>query len=93
VVYFPLLVALGAGAEVSPQMERLCRFSGDLSYPLYMTHYSVIWIWGDFAGKYKLTTGGLGPAVTCGVVIMVAFACAVMVLYDKPVRAYLRAKW
>jgi peptidoglycan/LPS O-acetylase OafA/YrhL len=93
VVYFPLLLVLGAGATVSPKMERLCRFSGDLSYPLYMTHYSVIWIWGDFAEKHKLATRGMAPEVTLGVITMVAFACLVMVAYDKPVRAYLRAKW
>lgn len=93
VVYFPLLVVLGAGAKVSPRIERLCRFSGDLSYPLYMTHYSVIWMWGDFAGKHKLATGELASAVVCGVVIMVAFAYVVMVAYDKPLRSYLRAKW
>lgn len=93
VIYFPLLVVLGAGAAVSPRVERLCKFSGDLSYPLYMTHYSVIWIWGDFASKHKLATGGLAPAVVYGVVTMVAFAYVVMVTYDKPVRAYLRANW
>jgi peptidoglycan/LPS O-acetylase OafA/YrhL len=94
VVYFPLLVALGAGATISPKVERLCRFSGDLSYPLYMTHYSAIWIWGDFAEKHKLATGGpaLALDVTCGVVTMVAFACLVMVAYDKPMRAYLRSR-
>jgi peptidoglycan/LPS O-acetylase OafA/YrhL len=93
ILYFPLLIALGAGATVSPRVERLCRFSGDLSYPLYMTHYSVIWIWGDFAVKHKLATRGLAPDVICGVTIMVAFAYVVMVAYDKPVRAYLRARW
>jgi peptidoglycan/LPS O-acetylase OafA/YrhL len=93
ILYFPLLIALGAGATVSPRVERLCRFSGDLSYPLYMTHYSVIWIWGDFAVKHNLATGGLAPDVICGVIIMVAFAYLVMVAYDKPVRAYLRARW
>lgn len=93
VLYFPLLIALGAGATVSPRVERLCRFSGDLSYPLYMTHYSVIWIWGDFAEKHKLATRGMASEVLCGVVIMVAFASLVMVAYDKPVRAYLRARW
>ena len=92
VVYFPLLVALGAGAKVSPKMDRLCRFSGELSYPLYMTHYSVIWIWGDFAEKHKLAGEGLAIYATCGVALMVAFACLVMVAYDKPVRAYLRAR-
>lgn len=95
VVYFPLLLALGAGATVSPRVERLCKFSGDLSYPLYMTHYSVIWIWGDFASKYKLATAGnrLTLDVICGVATMVAVAWLVMVAYDKPVRAYLRSRW
>lgn len=93
VVYFPLLVALGSGAKVSPRVERLCRFSGDISYPLYMTHYSVIWIWGDFADKHKLATGGLALAVACGVAITVAFAWIAMVTYDSPARSYLRAKW
>jgi peptidoglycan/LPS O-acetylase OafA/YrhL len=93
IVYFPLLVALGAGATISPRMERLCRFSGDLSYPLYMTHYSVIWIWGDYAEKHKLSTGGLALPVLCGVTAMVAVASLVMIAYDKPVRAWLRTKW
>ena len=93
IVYFPLLIALGAGATVSPRVERVCRFSGDLSYPLYMTHYSIVWIWGDFAEKHQLATQGMAPEVLCGAVIMVAFASLVMVAYDKPVRAYLRARW
>jgi len=92
VVYFPLLVALGAGATVSPRVQRLCRLSGDLSYPLYMTHYSIIWIWGDYAEKHKLATGGLALPVACGTLIMVASAYVVMVTYDNPVRAYLRTK-
>jgi peptidoglycan/LPS O-acetylase OafA/YrhL len=93
VIYFPLIVVLGAGAKVSPRLEGLCRFSGKLSYPLYMTHYSVIWIWGDFAVKHKLASGGMAIPVTCGTITMVAFAWLVMVVFDKPVRAYLRAKW
>jgi peptidoglycan/LPS O-acetylase OafA/YrhL len=60
IVYFPLLIALGAGTTVSPRVERLCWFSGDLSYPLYMTHYSVIWIWGDYASKHNLAKAGPG---------------------------------
>ncbi|MFT4114319.1 acyltransferase family protein [Silvibacterium sp.] len=93
IVYFPLLVALGAGASVSPRIEKLCRFSGDLSYPLYMTHYSVIWIWGDFAEKHNLAHGhDLVLHVACGVVTMVAFATLVMVAYDKPVRAWLKSR-
>jgi peptidoglycan/LPS O-acetylase OafA/YrhL len=91
IVGFPLLVALGAGTNFTPKMERLCRFSGDLSYPLYMTHYAVIWIWGDYAGKHHLLSSRLWLTVALGTSIMVAFAWAVFKLYDEPVRRYLRA--
>jgi peptidoglycan/LPS O-acetylase OafA/YrhL len=93
VVYFPLLVALGAGASVTPKINRLCQFSGDLSYPLYMTHYAVIWIWGAYAEKHHLASGGLWPAVALGVCIMFAFAWAVFKLYDQPVRRYLHTRF
>ena len=92
VIGFPLLVALGAGARVTPKMQSLCRFTGDLSYPLYMTHYAVIWIWGDYAAKHHLLTGGLWPAISIGVCLTVAFAWAVFRLYDEPVRRYLHAR-
>ena len=91
ILFYPLLVVLGAGASVSPRVQKLCRFSGDLSYPLYMTHYCVLWIWGDFAAKYKPTGAALAGYVTCGVVTMIAVGCLVMVAYDKPVRKYLQA--
>jgi peptidoglycan/LPS O-acetylase OafA/YrhL len=91
-VGFPLLVALGAGTTVTPKMERLCRFSGELSYPLYMTHYAVIWIWGDYAQKRHFEAGGLWPAVALGVCIMVAFSWAVFKLYEEPVRRCLRSR-
>jgi len=53
----------------------------------------VIWIWGDYAVKHKLASGGMALPVVFGVITVVAFAWLVMVVYDKPVRAYLRAKW
>ncbi len=92
ILFFPLLVALGAGAAVTPKAERICRISGDLSYPLYMTHYAVIWIWGEYAQKHKLAGGNLWPFVALGVCILVVFAWAVFKVYDEPVRRYLRAK-
>lgn len=46
--YFPLLVALGAGSSLSPGLKKLCVFSGNISYPLYMTHYAVLWMFGNY---------------------------------------------
>jgi peptidoglycan/LPS O-acetylase OafA/YrhL len=90
IVGFPLLVALGAGASVTPLTDRLCRASGELSYPLYMTHYAVIWIWGTYAYKHHLVSVNLWTAISLGTLTMVAFAWAVFKLYDQPVRRYLQ---
>ena len=94
IVYFPLLIALGAGATVSPRVERLCRLSGDLCVSaVYDPLLSDLDLGRLLPEKHKLATRGMAPEVLCGDVIMVAFASLVMVAYDKPVRAYLRARW
>jgi peptidoglycan/LPS O-acetylase OafA/YrhL len=91
---FPLLVALGAGSVVTPRIEKLCRISGDISYPLYMTHYTVIWIWGGYAGRHHLEpSASLWLTIALGTSIMVAFAWAVFKLYDEPVRQFLRTRF
>ena len=48
---FPLVVAIGAGSKVVGRKSRkVCKFLGDISYPLYITHYPLIyvqmgWLW------------------------------------------------
>ena len=91
---FPLIIALGAGASVTPRIERLCKFSGDMSYPLYMTHYGVMWIWGDYAAKHHLVASTtLWTEIALGVCITVVFAWVVLRAYDLPVRRYLSARF
>ena len=91
-VYFPLLVALGAGAQLSPRSEKVCKFAGNMSYPLYMTHYSVIWIFADYYASHKPDAAHLALVVSSGVLIMVGFAYLVMVFYDIPIRSFLRSR-
>ena len=90
--YFPLLVALGAGAALSPGLKKLCVFSGNISYPLYMTHYVVIWMFGNYYAAHKPGMGQLAVIVISGVLLLVGFAYLVMVFYDIPVRKYLTSK-
>jgi peptidoglycan/LPS O-acetylase OafA/YrhL len=90
---FPLIIALGAGAAVTPRVQRLCKFSGDMSYPLYMTHYGVMWIWGDYAAKHHLVASTtLWTDIAIGVSTTVAFAWLILRFYDQPIRRYLTAK-
>lgn len=90
--YFPLLVSLGAGSSLSAGVKKLCVFSGKISYPLYMTHYAAIWIFGNYYTNNKPGTTELFFIVAGGTILLILFAYAVMVLYDVPVRSYLQNK-
>jgi peptidoglycan/LPS O-acetylase OafA/YrhL len=90
--YFPLLVALGAGARLTPGLKKACQFSGKISYPLYMTHYAAIWMFGNYYTNNKPGSGELTLVVIIGTILMVGFAYLVMVIYDIPIRKYLNTK-
>jgi len=90
--YFPLLIALGAGSSLSPGARKLCVFSGNISYPLYMTHYAAIWIFGHYYTRDKPAAPELFLIVSVGAVLLIGFAYFVMVQYDIPVRRYLSSK-
>lgn len=91
-IYFPLLVSLGAGSSLSPQWKKVCRFSGNISYPLYMTHYAAIWIFGHYYTNEKPTAGELPYIIIPGIIFLVVVAYLVMRFYDIPVRRYLAKK-
>jgi peptidoglycan/LPS O-acetylase OafA/YrhL len=90
--YFPLLIALGAGAVLSPGLKKLCNFSGNISYPLYMTHYAVIWVFLNYYTINKPATGQLAMIIVTGMILLLGMAWLVMTFYDIPVRRYLTLK-
>lgn len=92
ILYFPLLVALGAGATLTQALKKICSFSGKISYPLYMTHYAVLWMFGNYYISHKPDTHQLAIIVTISVILLVAVSYLVMVMYDIPVRKYLTRK-
>jgi len=88
-VYFPLLIALGAGAGKHVATQAICNFSGKISYPLYMTHYMVMFAFANYLNQYKPGTTQLTWIIVIGLVVLIGFAWLAMVLYDMPVRKYL----
>ncbi|EOR94912.1 acyltransferase 3 [Arcticibacter svalbardensis MN12-7] len=91
-LYFPLLIALGAGAMLKPGLKKLCIFSGKISYPLYMTHYAVLWIFGNYYTSHKPGTMQLTFIIISGLILLVGAAYLVIVIYDIPLRKYLSNK-
>lgn len=87
--YFPLLIALGAGAVLSQGLKKLCVFSGKISYPLYMTHYAAIWIFGNYYSSHTVNTTQLFFIIPAGIILLVGISYLMMILYDIPIRKYL----
>lgn len=90
--YFPLLVALGAGAMLSKGLKKSCVFSGKISYPLYMTHYAALWIFGNYYASHKPDTSQLTWIITLGTLFLLGIAYLAMTFYDTPLRNYLNRK-
>lgn len=91
--YFPLLVSLGAGATLSSSLRGLCVLLGKISYPLYMTHYAVIWMFGYYYQSYHPTCPQLITIIVVGTLLLIGFAYLVMRYVDIPVRRYLYRRW
>ena len=92
IIYFPLLVALGAGATLTAGLKKVCILSGKISYPLYMTHYAAMWIFADYYTKYKPAATELIIIIISGIVVLTVVAYLVMRFYDIPVRKYFTEK-
>lgn len=91
----PAIVAAGAGSRISGRRSAaVCRFLGDISYPLYITHYPLIYLqmtWAAGHADAPLSTHiFVAVALFC---TAVAVAYAFLKLYDEPVRAWLRDHW
>lgn len=89
-LYFPLMVALGAGTSPGPRLKRLCTFFGKISYPLYMTHYWVLWIFADYYNKHRPGAQQLFFIVSAAIAFILLVAWIAMAAYDIPVRQRLQ---
>ena len=92
IIAFPIVVAAGAGGEIKGRWAKLCKFSGDISYPIYITHYPFIYIYTMWVATKKPAPMQIVP-LACGLfVFFILLAYAALKLYDEPVRAWLKRK-
>jgi peptidoglycan/LPS O-acetylase OafA/YrhL len=89
VFYLPFLVSLGAGAVLHPRLSRICQWSGELSYPLYMVHYPFLWLFLSYVERTKPSVYQMVPIIIIGTVLLIGLAYLVLIYIDKPIRRYL----
>lgn len=90
IVIFPVLVWLGASGKTTDGVTtRLCKFLGDISYPLYMVHYPFIYLYYAWVKNEDLTFAQSLPGAAALVAGSVALAWLCLKFYDEPVRRFL----
>jgi peptidoglycan/LPS O-acetylase OafA/YrhL len=86
VVGFPLLLLAAAGSK--PLSPRLSRFSGGLSYPLYILHVPLAGLLTPWLLHLGLTPGWALYGLE--IILIAALSYATLLAYDEPLRARLR---
>jgi len=94
-ICFPLIVAIGAGSSVrGGKSEAINRFLGDISYPLYITHFPLIYMLMSWTDSHKDAALGTHIFVSvCVFILAILIAYGAYKLYDLPVREWLKKKW
>ena len=87
---FPLIVYLGASGEVTGKFaSKVCKFLGDISYPLYITHYPLIYTYTAWIVDHKVSVKNAFPVNLLVLVSSIVLAYACLKLYDEPVRKWM----
>ena len=94
IVIFPILVYIGASDRTTNKTTtKMCRFLGDISYPLYMVHYPFMYLFYSWIWKNGLTFAQTWPVafVLFFGNIVLAYLC--LKLYDELVRKHLTKRF
>jgi len=91
---FPLVIYLGAGGTVHSKASlKVCKFFGDISYPIYITHYPLIYVYTAYVVDRNLSIMDALPYGILLLVSSIAIAHACLKWYDEPVRKWLNRKF
>ena len=94
ILVFPLIVYMGASGKLTNKLStRICTFFGDISYPLYITHYPLIYTYTAWLSRHPHVPFSQAlPRIllTVGGAIVLAYGC--LKLYDEPVRRWLQKR-
>lgn len=90
ILIFPLIIYIGASGVVQGKVAtRICKFFGDISYPIYITHYPLIYIYTGWVATHKISLKDGAPYGIMLLLAAIGIAYACLKLYDEPVRKWL----
>lgn len=93
IIIFPLIIYIGAGGRLQGSAAKMCRFLGDISYPIYITHFPFIYIYTAYVSNNNPPYSEAWPYMLLTFISSVVLAYAALKLYDEPVGRWLKRKW
>ena len=95
IVAFPIILWIGAsGTTTDVQSTKICKFLGDISYPVYVIHYPLMYLFYAWLIENKLyTLGETWHVAVCVFVLSIVLAYLCLKLYDEPIRKYLAKRF
>lgn len=91
----PAIVIAGAGSLLEGKKSiAVCKFLGAISYPLYITHYPMIYVQMNWVARHPdAPTGTHIWVAVCIFTASIAVAYASLKVYDLPVRDWLSKRF
>lgn len=96
IVIFPALVWLGASGKTTDKVtSTVCKFLGDISYPLYVVHYPLMYLfyWWLWSGEEKIPFSQAWPVAIVVIIASVILAYLCLRFYDIPLRKWLASRF
>ena len=92
---FPIIVLTGAGSVTTdPKSTAVCKWLGDISYPIYITHYPIMYMQMGWVADHPDAPLWMHVIVNLGVIFMsIILAWGLLKAYDLPVRQWLTEHW
>ncbi|HRD80818.1 MAG TPA: acyltransferase [Saprospiraceae bacterium] len=93
-IVFPVIVFLGAGGIIKRKAtSQVCTFLGNISYPLYITHFPIAYIFYAWVVNNELPLEKAWPAGLLVLLCSILLAYVIFRWYDVPVRRWLTARY
>jgi peptidoglycan/LPS O-acetylase OafA/YrhL len=90
---FPLILLCGAHSDAGAGMIRLCKFSGHLSYPLYITHIPFVYVLAGYSWTRHPSLNVKLTLIFLLIPFVIFVAWLVLKYYDEPVRSWLGRRY
>jgi len=90
---FPVIILCGAHSDAGTGMIRLCKFSGRLSYPLYITHIPFVYVLAGYSWTRHPSLDVKLTSIFMTIPFVIIVAWLILKYFDEPVRAWLTGRY